>query len=231
MFSSRVVARAAGLRAASANVQISRSALGGMRTYAAAAAPDSRPPVALYGVDGTYANALYTASAKTSSLDQVSKALAQLGEVFKKDAKLTTILNAPTLSVSDKQQIVQELQRVAGGADKGDILKNFLGALAENNRLGLLEGVVEKFGTLMSAHKGEIELNITSAQELDNKTIQRIEKAVAKSEFSQGKKLKIVTKVNPDVIGGLIVEVGDRTIDLSVSSKINRLNKALTDAL
>lgn len=58
MFSARVVARAAGLRAASANVQISRPALGGLRTYAAAAAPDSRPPVALYGVDGTYANAL-----------------------------------------------------------------------------------------------------------------------------------------------------------------------------
>ncbi|QKX59908.1 uncharacterized protein TRUGW13939_07050 [Talaromyces rugulosus] len=234
MFSSRAVIRAAGLRASS-NVQISRSATqGSLRTYAAAAAApsaqNSRPPVALYGVDGTYANALYTASAKTSSLDQVSKALSTLGEVFKKDPKLTTVLNAPTLTVSDKRQIVQELQRVAG-VDKGDILKNFLTTLAENNRLGLLAGVVEKFGTLISAHKGEIELNITSAQELDNKTIQRIEKAVAKSEFSQGKKLKIVTKVNPDVLGGLIVELGDRTIDLSVSSKINRLNKALTDAL
>ncbi|KKA16811.1 H(+)-transporting two-sector ATPase, partial [Rasamsonia emersonii CBS 393.64] len=172
----------------------------------------------------------YTASAKTSSLEQVSKALAQLGEVFKKDAKLTSILNAPTLSASDKQQIVQELHKIAG-ADKGDIVKNFLNTLAENNRLGLLEGVVEKFATLMSAHRGEIELSITSAQELDNKTIQRIEKAVAKSEYSQGKKLKVVTKVNPDIIGGLIVEIGDRTIDLSVSSKISRLNKALTDAL
>ncbi|KAH8705679.1 putative ATP synthase oligomycin sensitivity conferral protein [Talaromyces proteolyticus] len=229
MLSSRVAR--AGLRASS-NFQLSRSAFAtGLRSYAAAAAPDTRPPVALYGVDGTYASALFTASAKTSSLDQVAKALAQLGEVFQRDPKLTTILNAPTLSVGDKKQIVQELQKVAGGADKGEILKNFLNTLAENNRLGLLEGVVEKFETLISAHKGEIELNITSAQELDTKTIQRIEKAVAKSEFSQGKKLKVVPKVNPDVVGGLIVEVGGRTIDLSVSTKINRLNKALTDAL
>ncbi|EED15483.1 ATP synthase oligomycin sensitivity conferral protein, putative [Talaromyces stipitatus ATCC 10500] len=226
MLSARVAARA-GLR----NFQVPRSvAVGGLRTYAAAAQQDVRPPVALYGVDGTYANALYTASAKTSSLDSIAKSLSQLGEVFKKDAKLTTILNAPTLSVSDKQQIIKELQTVAGG-DKNDILKNFLSTLAENNRLGLLEGVIEKFQTLMSAHKGEIELSITSAQELDTKSIQRIEKAVAKSEISQGKKLKVVTKVNPDVLGGLIVEVGDRTIDLSVSSKINRLNKALTDAV
>ncbi|GAM37596.1 ATP synthase [Talaromyces pinophilus] len=228
MLSARVAARA-GLR----NLATPRSvAVGGLRTYAAAAQQDVRPPVALYGVDGTYANALYTASAKTSSLDSIAKSLSQLGEVFKKDPKLTTILNAPTLTVSDKQQIIKELQAVAGaGADKNEILKNFLATLAENNRLGLLEGVIEKFETLISAHKGEIELSITSAQELDTKAIQRIEKAVSKSEFSQGKKLKVVTKVNPDVLGGLIVEVGDRTIDLSVSSKINRLNKALTDAV
>ncbi|KAF3402336.1 hypothetical protein DPV78_004589 [Talaromyces pinophilus] len=228
MLSARVAARA-GLR----NLAAPRSvAVGGLRTYAAAAQQDVRPPVALYGVDGTYANALYTASAKTSSLDSIAKSLSQLGEVFKKDPKLTTILNAPTLTVSDKQQIIKELQAVAGaGADKNEILKNFLATLAENNRLGLLEGVIEKFETLISAHKGEIELSITSAQELDTKAIQRIEKAVSKSEFSQGKKLKVVTKVNPDVLGGLIVEVGDRTIDLSVSSKINRLNKALTDAV
>ncbi|KAL1966124.1 hypothetical protein VTN77DRAFT_4872 [Rasamsonia byssochlamydoides] len=225
MLSSRLAR--AGLRAVSSAPR--SAAINGIRTYAAAA-QDVKPPVALYGIDGTYAHALYTASAKTSSLEQISKALAQLGEVFKKDAKLTSILNAPTLSASDKQQIIQELQKIAG-ADKGDILKNFLNTLAENNRLGLLEGIVEKFATLMSAHRGEMELNITSAQELDNKTIQRIERAVAKSEYSQGKKLKVVTKVNPDIIGGLIVEIGDRTIDLSVSSKISRLNKALTDAL
>ncbi|KAI7968549.1 hypothetical protein EIK77_006568 [Talaromyces pinophilus] len=161
MLSARVAARA-GLR----NLATPRSvAVGGLRTYAAAAQQDVRPPVALYGVDGTYANALYTASAKTSSLDSIAKSLSQLGEVFKKDPKLTTILNAPTLTVSDKQQIIKELQAVAGaGADKNEILKNFLATLAENNRLGLLEGVIEKFETLISAHKGEIELSITSAQ-------------------------------------------------------------------
>ncbi|KAF5014128.1 hypothetical protein F66182_15005, partial [Fusarium sp. NRRL 66182] len=152
MLSARVAARA-GLR----NFAAPRSvAVGGLRTYAAAAQQDVRPPVALYGVDGTYANALYTASAKTSSLDSIAKSLSQLGEVFKKDPKLTTILNAPTLSVSDKQQIIKELQVVAGG-EKNEVLKNFLGTLAENNRLGLLEGVIEKFETLISAHKGEIE--------------------------------------------------------------------------
>ncbi|OJJ47135.1 hypothetical protein ASPZODRAFT_95882 [Penicilliopsis zonata CBS 506.65] len=229
MFAARVAR--AGLRASAQQFAVPRTAVvNGVRSYAAAAAQDVKPPVALFGIDGTYASALYTASAKTAALEQTSKALTTLGEVLKKDPKLNTILEAPTLSVSDKQQIIAELQKIAG-ADKGDIIKNFLATLAENNRLGALGGVCDQFATLMSAHRGEVELNITSAQELDNKTIARLEKAVAKSEFSQGKKLKVVTKVNPELVGGLVVEIGDRTIDLSVSSKIAKLNKALTDAL
>ncbi|MCJ1274736.1 ATP synthase F0 subcomplex subunit OSCP atp5 [Puttea exsequens] len=200
------------------------------RLYATAA-PDARPPIAIYGLDGTYASALYTAAAKTSALDTTSKSLSNLSEIFKRDTKLTLILNAPTMTPGDKSQIVQELQKHMGGQDKGDTVKNFLKTMADNNRLGLLPDVCEKFTTLMGAARGEVDLTITSAQKLDQKTIQRLETAVSKSEYSQGKKLKVVPKVNPDIKGGLIVEIGDRTIDLSVSSKITKMNKLLTDTL
>ncbi|MCJ1448436.1 MAG: ATP synthase F0 subcomplex subunit OSCP atp5 [Stictis urceolatum] len=202
------------------------------RTYAQAASSlDTKPPIALYGIDGTYASALYTAAAKRSSLDSTSKALAALSDILKKDTKLPSILAAPSLSPDDKSQIVQELQKHTGGADKGDTVKNFLKTLADNNRLGILEGVCDKYTTLMGAARGEVEMTVTSAGKLDTKTLQRLESAVAKSEYSQGKKLKVVPKVNPDIMGGLIVEIGDRTIDLSVSSKISKMNKLLTDAL
>ncbi|KAA8650753.1 F1F0 ATP synthase subunit 5 [Aspergillus tanneri] len=227
MLSTRVAR--AGLRATTQQFSVPRTAaLNGLRAYATSA-QDVKPPVSLFGVDGTYATALYTASAKSAALEQTSKALANLGATLKADRKLPGIISSPTLSISDKSQIVQELQKISG--DKGDVVKNFLQTLAENNRLGLLEGICEKFETLMGAHRGEIELNITSAQELDNKAIARVERAVAKSVLSQGKKLKVITKVNPDIIGGLVVEIGDRTIDVSVSSRIAKLNKALTDAL
>jgi len=67
------------------------------------------------------------------------------------------------LTVSDKKQIVAELQKHMGGQDKGDVVKNFLSTLAENNRLSLLEPVCEKFAQLMSAYRGEVELTVTSA--------------------------------------------------------------------
>lgn len=74
-------------------------------------------------------------------------------------------------------------------------MKNFLQTLAENNRLGLLEGVCEKFTQLMGAYRGEMELVITSAAKLDERMVRRLETAVGKSEYSHGKKIKVVTKV------------------------------------
>ena len=73
------------------------------------------------------------------------------------------MLGAPTLSPSDKQQIVAELTKHLGGQDKEGVVKNLLTTLAENNRLGALEGIVDKFAELISAYKGEVELVVTSA--------------------------------------------------------------------
>lgn len=203
-----------------------------LRSYATPAAVDSKPPVAVYGLDGTYASALYTAAVKSSALDTTARALSALNDVYHKDPKLATILTAPTLSAEDKSAIIAELQKHTGGADKADTVKNFLKTLADNNRLGLLKGICEKFGELMSAAKGEVELTVTSASQLDSKTLSRLEAAVSKSQYvGQGKKLKVTNKVNSDILGGLVVEIGDRTIDLSVSSRIAKMNKLLTDTL
>ncbi|KAF3911537.1 hypothetical protein ABW20_dc0109167 [Dactylellina cionopaga] len=206
--------------------------LSSARTYATAASVDSKPPVALYGLDGTYASSLYIASAKTSTLDTVDKSLKSLKALLVKDPKLTNVISSPTLSPSDKSAVISELQKAVPGAAGDKNFKNLLEVLADNNRLGLLGGIADKFAILMGAHRGEVEATITSAQALDPKTISRLEAAIGKSKFiQQGQKLKVVNKVNPDVLGGLIVEVGNRTIDLSVSAKIAKLNKLMTDVL
>jgi len=233
MLSSRIFTRATRASASRASIVTRAATTPSIRTYATpATSADSKPPVALYGLGGTYASALYTAAVKTSSLDSVAKALNALNDVYQKDPKLATIMTAPTLSTEDKSSIIAELQKHTGGVDKNDTIKNFLTTLAENNRLSLLKGVCDKFGDLISASRGEVELTVTSASQLDAKTLSRLESAVAKSQYvGQGKKLKVTNKVNSDILGGLVVEIGDRTIDLSVSSRIAKLNKLLTDAL
>ncbi|KAF2229463.1 ATP synthase subunit 5 [Viridothelium virens] len=205
-----------------------------IRSYAtpAAGAPSTKPPVPLFGLDGTYASALYTAAAKSSSLDNTANAIQNMLQVFKRDERLQRVVSAPTLSAEDKKQIVSELQKQIGGADKSDTVKNLLTTLADNNRLSILEGVCEKFGTLISAYRGEVECTITSAAPLDPKVLRQLENTIAKSQYvGQGKKLKVVPKVNSDIKGGLVVEIGDRTIDDSVSAKMARMNKLLRDTL
>ncbi|KAK2071986.1 hypothetical protein P8C59_006367 [Phyllachora maydis] len=203
------------------------------RTYATPATSNAnvKPPVAVFGLDGTYATALYTAAAKTSTLEPTARALAALHGLFERDAKLPGVLAAPTLSADDKGAIVAELLKHAGAAP-GDTVRNFLATLAANNRLALLGGVCAKFAELMRASRGEVEMTVTSAQPLDNRTLSRLEAAVSKSSYvGQGNKLKVTNTVDPDIVGGLVVEIGDRTIDLSVSSKLAKMNKLLAEAL
>ena len=130
-------------------------------------------------------------------------------ETFKKDPKLNTILTAPTLSKDDKKQIVSELQKSTGVQDKTNTLTNFLNTLAENNRLAQLEGVCEKFAVLMGAARGEVEMTITSAKELDQKVVRQLEQAVSKSQYvGQGKKLKVIPKVRQCVTARKMREDG-----------------------
>ena len=117
----------------------------------------------LFTYTNVYHTVQYVAAAKTSSLDPTASALSNLSQILKRDTKLPAILHAPTLSAQDKSQIIGELQKHTGGADKADTVKNFLQTLANNNRLGLLEGVCDKFAQLMSAHKGEIEVTVVTA--------------------------------------------------------------------
>lgn len=188
---------------------------------------DVQPPVQLFGLDGSYATALYTASVKSSTLSSTESALASLKTLLSNDKKLGEILSNPALSSQDKKVVVDTLSRASKAEQT---VSNFLNVLAENNRLSLLPAIADKFETLSNASKGIVEATITSATALDTRTINRLQTAISKSSFvGSGKKLIVNNKVNPDILGGLVVEVGDRTVDLSVSAKIAKLNKLLSE--
>ena len=91
-----------------------------------------------------------------------ARALAALAGVLKCEPALAAQLRAPALGAADKTTLVGRLQKQAG-ADRDGVLRNFLATLADNNRLGVLEGVCDKFEVLMSAFRGEVELVVTSA--------------------------------------------------------------------
>ncbi|KAF9131645.1 ATP synthase F0 subcomplex subunit OSCP atp5 [Mortierella sp. 14UC] len=198
-----------------------------VRGYSTAASV--KIPLVLHGIEGRYATALYTSASKKSALDAVEADLKQVKRVVEKDSKLREFLENPTINRIEKKKGVQQL--LAAGK-YNDLTKNFFDTLAENGRLYDTVKIINSYGSLMSAGRGEVQVTITSAKPLENKEVEKVKGYLQKSSFVSPKQTLVVSnKVNPSILGGLVVEFGDKTIDLSVSSKINKLNHLLTEPI
>lgn len=188
-----------------------------------------KPPVQLFGVDGTYASALYSASVQDSTVEKSFEGLSKIHQLIKEDAKVNSFLVNPSLSQDDRATVIKTISSSLG-LDK--TLTNFLNVLSENNRLSDFDGIYEKFSILNDASKGIVKAKITSSKPLDSKVLRKLQTAIGKSSFvGEGKTLEIANDVNPDILGGLVVEVADRTVDLSISSRITKLNQALSETI
>ncbi|KAI0048297.1 OSCP-domain-containing protein [Auriscalpium vulgare] len=190
------------------------------------------------GIALKYAKAAYSA-ALAKSPQVLTKVQAELNTVSKsisETPELKSFVSNPTLSVNDRNSGLPTLYaKVEGtGAKKepvSDITKNLFALLADNGRLGELEGVIEGFNELVAKYKGELTVTVTSASPLPKDVLSRLETTLKQSQTGQqAKSLKLANKVNPSVLGGLVVDFGDKTIDLSVSSRISKLNNLLQRA-
>ena len=130
----------------------------------------------------------------------------------------------PTLSIAERSKLIDSL---ASGSSP--IITNLLQVLAANGRLSTFPSVITDFSTLMAAHRGQLVVTVTSAEPLaaGGAEMKRLEKALKGTKIAQGKDLKLINRVNPGILGGLEVDFGEQTIDLSASSKVNKFNAAL----
>ncbi|TPX37977.1 hypothetical protein SmJEL517_g00408 [Synchytrium microbalum] len=197
------------------------------RSYASASAVQA--PITLYGIDGRYATALFTAAAKTNSLDKVESELKRIKSIVDKDANLKSFLETPIMDRIAKKEGVKSL---LSQGSYSDITMNFFELLADNGRLDQTLKSISAFSQLMTAHRGEVAVTVTSAKDLDPKVTKQLKDVLTKSDMvEKNQKLIVTNKINPQILGGLIIEIGDKTIDLSVSSKISKLNRLLTEAI
>lgn len=195
----------------------------------ATASKSTKPPVQLFGVDGTYANALYSASVKQSSVESSYEGLSKISELIKNDPKVNDYLTNPVLSKADRTTVIDV---ISSNLKLDQTVTNFLTVLSENNRLGQFGSIYKNFGLLFDAYQGVVEATITSSKPLDSKILKKLQTAIQKSSFvGEGKTLKVNNVVSADILGGLVVDVGDKTVDLSIASKVARLNLALGESL
>lgn len=138
---------------------------------------------------------------------------------------IVSLPDNPTLSDADRRKIISSLLPDSSSP----ILSNLMQVLSENQRLPIITAVLTDLSTLMSAHRGELVVTVTSAEPLaaNSKEMQRLEKTLRSTQLAKGKELKLVNKVNESILGGLMVDFGDRTIDMSAKSRVTKYSAAI----
>ncbi|XP_034170840.1 ATP synthase subunit O, mitochondrial [Osmia lignaria lignaria] len=182
-----------------------------------------KPPIQVFGVQGRYATALYSAASKQKTLNNVEKDLLKFQELVKTDKKLHEFVKDPSIKRRDK---AEALKSIAGKLSLAKETANLLTLLAENGRLGQVNGIINTFKMLMAATRGEVVCEVITAKPLDADMRSKLEKAL-RGFLSKGQNILLTAKVDPSIIGGMIVSVGDKYVDMSVATKVKRYSEII----
>ncbi|KAG9510857.1 ATP synthase subunit O, mitochondrial, partial [Fragariocoptes setiger] len=187
----------------------------------------AKPPVNVFGVEGRYVNALYSAAFKTKQLDAIESDLAKLTGLFKTDTKFRDYLVNPLISPAQKGKVID--QDLKPKLKLSDLSVKLLSAMAENGRLKSLPAVNDAYSRIMSAVRNELPVTITSAKPLDQAKKQELEASL--KAFSS-KKLIISYNTDSSIVGGLVIDFnGEHYIDMSLKSKIKLYSDLLRQAV
>ncbi|KAK6928708.1 ATPase, OSCP/delta subunit [Dillenia turbinata] len=198
------------------------------RNYATASAAKEQKvkvPLTLFGASGNYASALYIASVKANALDKVETEILDLVEAAKKSPTFSQFMK--DLSVN-KDIRVKAVMDVSDHCKFSEITKNFLALLAENGRLQLLETIAKRFSELTMAHRGEVKAVVTSVIPLPPEEEKDLRETL-QDVIGKGGKVKLEQKIDPSILGGLIVQFGQKVFDMSIRTRAKQMERFLRD--
>ncbi|XBW35712.1 hypothetical protein QEN19_001282 [Hanseniaspora menglaensis] len=191
-----------------------------------------KAPIQLFNLEGVYATSLYKAAVSLKQYDASYKSLEAIKSSLSKDnGKLIKFISNPTLTLVERTAFVKAL-----GTSATAPVSNFLSILAENNRLNLLPTIINDFEKLNLAHNNIVNCKVYSVEALPSKILKRIEKAIQTSKkdiIKPNGKLVLENEIRPEILGGLILEVndGEKIVDLSIASKVTKLNNVLNESI
>jgi F-type H+-transporting ATPase subunit delta len=152
----------------------------------------------------------------------VHEELQQLRDAFAEAPDLTALLENPEIDSRVKADV---LARVAAGSH--EIVVNFLRLVAEKGRAGEIAEIVAELDTLVAAAHRVLDVELTTAHELSDEEFGRI---LAQIETASGRTVQAERKVDPDLIGGIVLQAGSMRLDASVRGRLERLRNDLTHA-
>ncbi len=173
-------------------------------------------------VDRVYANALFEAALERDRLATVREQLQQVVEAEAQVPELRELLRNPQL---DPRARAAAIGDVLGDAD--ELLRNFLLVLADKGRTGQLEEIAREFERLVAEHEGVVHAELTTAVELSD---EETTKLLGQIEQATGRKVEATRRVDPDLIGGIVLQVGSHRLDASVRGRLEGLRRRLATA-
>jgi F-type H+-transporting ATPase subunit delta len=176
------------------------------------------------GVSGRYATALFELARDERSIDAVKVDLDRFDAMLADSADLKRLVRSPVFS-SDAQ--AKALSAVLDKAGISGTSANFLKVLTANRRLFAVDQVIRAFGALVAKFKGEATADVTVAEQLSDKNLDALKTAL---KSVTGKDVSLNVKVDPSIIGGLVVKLGSRMVDSSLRTKLNSIKHAMKEA-
>ena len=172
----------------------------------------------------SYAQALYELAKENSELNNVEDEMNNLKTLVDENSIFRNMISNPTVKSEQKKKV---MFKIANQYNLSQTLKKFLGFISIKNRLFFLDQIIESFLNIMSNNKGELKAKLLSSKQLSKKDIENIQSELSKDFKSP---IKIDYKYDPNLIAGLIIQVGSVMVDTSIQNKLKQLEKNMIEA-
>lgn len=170
-----------------------------------------------------YASALFSLGRREGgdALEAHGRTLAELAEMLNAEPKLEQVLKSPVVSAGEKKAVLRSLLE-AMGAD--DVMRNFCFLLADKKRLGALRDIAAWYGVLLDAERGVLRGTVVTAVKLSPEKQARL---AADLKTKIGKDVELSFGIDPEILGGMVLSVGDRILDASLRAQLGILRENL----
>lgn len=169
-----------------------------------------------------YARSLFEVASELHKLDVIREQLAQFAEALAQNRDMAMFLFSPYFSIEEKKD---GLRRSVDAADP--IFLNFLDALIERHRMPVIYRIRADFDTLYDKHRKLLPVELTSAVELDPKLVESLGARIGEQT---GNEIELSSKVDPGIVGGIVLRVGNFILDASIRTRLEQLRREVAQA-
>lgn len=173
------------------------------------------------GLAGRYATALFALADGEHKLDEVAQDLGRLKALIDESADLGRVVRSPVLTRAEQGRAMAAVMERAG---IGDLSRRFVGVAAANRRLYALSAMIAAYRALLARRRGEAAAEVTTAAALTPAQRDAVAEALRRT---LGTKVAVDARVDPRLLGGIVVKVGSRMVDGSLSTKLQRMRLAM----